>query len=184
MHHLSAPVPIEASPVPVIGTPSNDIFQLDDDGIAYAINGRKGTDLLSLNRASSPVPLVIDISDGGGGRDIGDGTTIANIERLFAVGASAGDDVITGGSLDDAFFAGAGHDTLNGGGGDDTLNSMGTEGPDALDGGDGSDLAAIGRGADSHMALPRSHRRSRHHSHRRPTTKIQPHRRFGNHPCR
>jgi Ca2+-binding RTX toxin-like protein len=64
------------------------------------------------------VALTLDLTDPTVLQDLGDGTTVINIEQIEFVGGS-GDDQITGGVFDDFITGGAGNDTLNGGGGFD-----------------------------------------------------------------
>ena len=139
---------------------------------ADTINGGGGSDALGLDRQFSALDLNVDIRRGGEGKDIGDGTAIASIERLDAwfgsgddraIGGSAAD-FLSGADGNDQFRVGAGRDTLTGGAGDDTLfggadeddlhggNDIdvlaGGAGDDVIDGGDGADMLTGGAGAD------------------------------------
>lgn len=71
------------------------------------------------------------MGDGGRGRDIGNGTTIRNIETLTATGGS-GNDVFTGGTYNDTLDGRGGNDRLDGGAGSNDL--------DIIRGGDGDDV--------------------------------------------
>lgn len=82
-----------------------------------------------LDRSSWTGSLFVDLRDGGGGRDIGDGTRLTFFDSL----------VVTGGSANDTFIGGSGADGLSGGDGDDVL--QGRAGNDFIDGGPGSDTA-------------------------------------------
>lgn len=115
-----------------IGNDTLRSFEYQDNTFDI-IDGGKGTDSLLLTRYGSPShDLTIDISLGGGGSDIGDGTTIAGIESIF-VTTSSGNDTLVGGALNDGLFGSEGNDTLIGGGGFDTLD--GGPGDDVIDGG-------------------------------------------------
>lgn len=102
----------------------NDTIVARDGQGSDSIDGGKGTDFLLIDRSSAITPLSIDITDGGGGRDIGDGTTIASMERIDFTGGS-GSDVITGGALADLLSGRGGDDTLTGGSGIDRLKGGG-----------------------------------------------------------
>jgi Ca2+-binding RTX toxin-like protein len=124
---------------------------VDVDHNANALDGGAGTDFLRLNHAPSDIAIQLDISAGGGGLDIGNGTTVANFEQL-AVFGSAKNDKLTGGALDDDFYGASGNDILNGGGGKDRLDgadgsdiifSLDNQGPDILEGGFGSEIDTL-----------------------------------------
>ncbi|CAN5549693.1 hypothetical protein BH10PSE7_BH10PSE7_26650 [soil metagenome] len=118
----------------MVGGEGSDYFHSSHGG--DKIDGRGGDDGVTLLLTSEKKNLVIDISSGGGGHDIGNGTTLTSIEQLF-VYSGTGDVRITGGRLYDDLSGGAGDDVLNGGGGDDILG--GSAGSDTLNGGDGRD---------------------------------------------
>lgn len=100
------------------------------------IDGGSGTDFLFLNRFGATTGVAVDISAGGAGLDIGDGTTISNIEVIIFSGSDLRDKV-TGGEFDDNFFGEGGRDILKGGGGTDYLS--GGSGSNILNGGAGDD---------------------------------------------
>src|SRR5947208_831747 len=102
----------------ITGTSGDDYLTSTQAG--DKIDGFAGTDILDFNHSGSAAGVTIDLSDGGGGRDIGDGTKIANIETLYFFGSSAADHV-TGGALSDALHGGDG-DYLDGGGGNDVIS--------------------------------------------------------------
>ncbi|MFN0191483.1 MAG: beta strand repeat-containing protein [Aestuariivirga sp.] len=106
-------------------------------GAVDIVNGGIGTDFLDLNRSFYIGNLTLDITAGGGGANIGDGSRISNIEQLVFAGGH-GNDRITGGNLDDVIDGGDGANTLNGGGGDDKIVSR-SPAVDSIDGGAGND---------------------------------------------
>jgi Ca2+-binding RTX toxin-like protein len=100
------------------------------------IDGGSGNDWLHFNVAADNAAHTLDISDGGAGRDVGDGSRVAGIERLEYFGGSR-KDIVTGGNLEDWLWGGAGNDQLIGNGGNDNLR--GGLGNDTVVGGDGDD---------------------------------------------
>jgi Ca2+-binding RTX toxin-like protein len=140
------------------------LYSFDNQGPDY-IDGGTGTDLAWINRTSYfGVNLKLDLSKAGG-QDIGDGTIINNIEKVYFWGGS-GNDTLTGGALDDQLNGGLGSDHLDGGKGNDVLNggdgndfiySRANEGFDAIDGGTGNaDFVMIDRstsGANLYLDL-------------------------------
>ena len=84
------------------------------------INGGDGFDSLSIIIYKASVNVNIDLSDGGGNRDIGDGTKISNIEqiKLFLTG---GDDTIIGTFSDDYIVSSGGGDFIDGNAGNDKI---------------------------------------------------------------
>ncbi|CAN5226479.1 hypothetical protein BH10PSE7_BH10PSE7_05350 [soil metagenome] len=117
-----------------IGTPQGDY--LESYNSTDRIDGRGGDDYLLLTRLGLLTDLVVNISQGGEGIDIGDGTTITSIERLNFYGGFGNDLVI---AADDT-------DELHGGGGDDSLDGGGNE--DYIYGGSGSDVIHGGDARD------------------------------------
>lgn len=117
------------------------------------IRGDIGIDRLAIFRGDRPGPfgpisgpaITIDIADGGGGRDIGDGTTIAGIEQI-AVETGGGVDSLAGGARADVLSAGGGDDFLYGRGGADDLD--GGAGADTMDGGAGDDSYVVDDAGD------------------------------------
>jgi Ca2+-binding RTX toxin-like protein len=111
------------------------------------INGGYGWDavLFSQPGNNTTVNIVADLStgasSGGGGAD-----TFTSVNGL---GGAAGNDTLTGSSLDDELHGFAGNDTLKGGGADDVLT--GGSGMDTLDGGAGADLLFGGVGNDTYF---------------------------------
>lgn len=75
------------------------------------IDGGNGTDFANITRFQRSANYTVDISAGGGGADIGDGTTLASIEKLYFTGGN-GNDALTGGALDDFLDGQSGNDTL------------------------------------------------------------------------
>ncbi len=115
------------------GAGGNDVFQLDFvlAGSSAQVNGGSGTDRINLYWLSVTTlgPLTLDLSDGGGGREIIAGTTLTSIEAALVVGTGLGD-YLRGGSLADYLRGGEGNDTIIGGAGADTLG--GDDGTDVL----------------------------------------------------
>ncbi|CAN5267586.1 hypothetical protein BH10PSE7_BH10PSE7_36630 [soil metagenome] len=112
----------------------DDYLQFSSNDV---IDGGTGVDALEARFETTKVDLSVDISDGGGGRFIGNGTKLSHVEILQDyAGGSARDDVI-GGAFADRIAGNAGSDFLRGGGGNDTL--AGGAGHDALSGGAGAD---------------------------------------------
>jgi Ca2+-binding RTX toxin-like protein len=140
---------------------------LGDDFISIRdgrVDGGAGNDHLSFtNDLGTTTGLTLDISDGGAGRDMGNGVTVTGIERL-TLSASGLNDRITAGNLadtilvisgndsvfgrggNDAIVGGPGNDSLRGDSGDDILS--GGADNDTLVGGDGADLVIGGLGRD------------------------------------
>ena len=106
------------------------------------IDGGTGSDKLYVVRENAAIALSVDIGDGGGGRDIGDGTTITNVESVDFRGGS-GNDTARGGALNDIFTGNLGNDTLFGRGGADKFILGSADGADAIDGGGGIDTALL-----------------------------------------
>lgn len=124
------------------GGAGNDTIETLMSG-SQLIDGGEGLDLLHLE-SWAPVRLIIDISDGGGGRDIGNGTQLSNVEVIdfeyFAYYSNIGF-IITGGDRADTMYGGFGNDVFHGGAGNDQLESSG--GKDRLFGGAGDDYLYI-----------------------------------------
>jgi len=130
----------------------------DDDLISIGLDADKldggdGIDTAEINRSMSATAYYINLAAPKSGPvDIGDGTTIANIERLFFWGGSGNDtvwagsygDTLHGGGGSDELHDGAGNDWLDGGDQDDTIYSY--QGFDTIDGGDGNDHLVLWRG--------------------------------------
>jgi Ca2+-binding RTX toxin-like protein len=130
---------------------ANSLFGEDGDDYLWiagsdAINGGAGIDRGVFFATSSIIGLTIDLTNGGDGTDIGNGTTLTDIEVLEFHGGS-GADVITGGALDDSISTGGGNDIVDGAAGDDLIG--GAEGDDILGGGQGDDLLSGYDGNDS-----------------------------------
>ncbi len=114
------------------GGEGNDTFRLSAVG-TNAIDGGSGTDFLRLYGGSGwSIDLMLP-----GVQNIGNGWTLASIERIEFRGGAA-HDTVNGGVLGDVIEGGAGNDTLAGGDGNDDLR--GGEGDDVLDGGAGNDF--------------------------------------------
>lgn len=91
--------------------------------------------------------MNLDISDGGGGREISlGGMKLSLFDAIRATGSNYQNDRITGADLADWMQGNAGNDTLNGNGGTDSL--YGGDGNDVLNGGTGNDILDGGSGND------------------------------------
>ena len=124
----------------------HDLVGIHSGGGTTTVHGGAGIDFLDVAMRDATVNLTVDISDGGGSRDIGSGLTIASFERLiFAAGS--GDDRLTGRALDDELRGSDGKDILNGKGGADWLE--GGAGADVLIGGSGNDMFTFSFTAES-----------------------------------
>lgn len=102
-----------------------------------------GVDRVNLTLANNTMAVRVDIRDGGGGRDIGTGTTLRGIESLNFFGG-VGNETVLGGALSDLLQARGGSDLLSGGAGDDFLYGniggfIADAGTDTMTGGTGSD---------------------------------------------
>ncbi len=115
-----------------------------DGGFGFdSLNGGSGVDTVDYRFYSGV--LVANLATGvvsfPGNSVLTD--TVTNIENLLA---GAGNDDLTGSSLNNLLDGGAGNDTLNGGLGNDTLN--GGTGIDKMDGGDGNDIYIVDNASD------------------------------------
>ncbi|QYK40193.1 MAG: M10 family metallopeptidase C-terminal domain-containing protein [Paracoccaceae bacterium] len=107
-------------------------------GVTGSVDGGSGFDdlifLPSLGIGGGifveSIALTIDISDGGGGRDIGTGLTLSGIEQFLVVQGGTAGDYIRGRSADDFIQGHDGNDTIIGGMGADAL--FGDNGIDTL----------------------------------------------------
>jgi Ca2+-binding RTX toxin-like protein len=128
------------------GGNGNDFIVSDAADWPDFIDGGSGSeDFLEIDRNGVSDDLTLDLSDPADEQELGDGTTVVNIERASFYGGS-GDDTFTGGSLEDLAIGRRGADSLTGSGGDDTLR--GARGSDTVYGGDGDDLLDGGAGRD------------------------------------
>jgi Ca2+-binding RTX toxin-like protein len=115
--------------------------------LGVALDGGTGNDLLVINLFDPLLDAVnINLSDGGGGREVRDGLTLRGFERI-QVTLTWNDDTIIGGSLGDWIDGDDRHDSIDGFGGNDTL--YGSLGDDTVKGGLGNDLVYGGDGNDS-----------------------------------
>ena len=112
-------------------------------GGSDSIDGGSGNDWLHFDVATENKLHIVDISDGGGGRDVGEGSRLAGIERLDYAGGG-GKDIVTGGNLVDRLLGGAGNDRLSGGGSNDNIE--GGDGNDTISGDEGNDWLTGGLG--------------------------------------
>lgn len=128
------------------------------------LDGGGGIDLAEIDRSTSPLNYVFDISYFGHGeatskndREIilADGTRLRNIEKID-IATGDGADHITGGYYDDHISTGAGDDYINGNDGNDLLRAgagtdivYGGAGDDTIDGGLGADFVHGDAGNDS-----------------------------------
>jgi Ca2+-binding RTX toxin-like protein len=138
----------------LMGNAGNDTLVSVNAG-ADKIDGGADSDFARVSRAALAVGLTIDLTAGGGGVNIGDGTTIADVERIAFTGGSAGDDVI-GGALNDVLIGNDGANDMDGAGGNDILRGgpiaellTGGTGNDTVRGGDGGDNMDGGAGIDT-----------------------------------
>ncbi|MEB2328388.1 MAG: type I secretion C-terminal target domain-containing protein, partial [Pseudomonas sp.] len=145
---LSAPSTLD---VQITAADSSDAFTLigtaGDDVIAASsltdsISGNTGFDIVDYGDATTAIAASLLSGTGTLGEALGDSYT--GIEGLAG---GAGDDVLTGNTLDNYLAGGAGSDTLVGGEGDDVLD--GGIGADILQGGIGDDVLIGGAGADA-----------------------------------
>ncbi len=137
------------------GGGGDDSITTDWDGNADIFNGGGGIDTLFFHSIGGAYDFSLDLRDGGGGRDIGNGSTVERMEVFKGTFYSDGAVQFWGGSREDEIGAGssadvvngmAGNDFLAGGGGADILS--GGSGDDLIDGESGRDLMTGGKGAD------------------------------------
>ncbi len=141
----------------IFGDAGNDQILL---GLGTA-DGGAGIDAVDF--IFQPAQLVtsinVDLSDGGGGREIVPGLKLSGFERLIS-DLTGGNDTVIGGiggdhisanAGDDQISGFSGNDKLEGRNGNDTLN--GGTGADALTGGVDADLLTGGSGADRFVFL-------------------------------
>ena len=109
------------------------------------IDGGADTDKAVIDRRGPATPLTLDISDSAhilASQDLGDGTTIVNVEQIEIVGGD-GDDIFKGGALADRLDGGLrGSSTLFGNGGGDYIVGS-TIGANLIDGGAGNDTITV-----------------------------------------
>ncbi|MFT3988521.1 calcium-binding protein [Aestuariivirga sp.] len=143
----------------MFGGSGDDTIVSNEDDFADKIDGGTGNDYVIVYRSGSTAAFTINLLHGGGGTDIGDGTTLKHFDGLLFEGGSGSDRVVGGNGLSDTlldnlsggggndFLKGLdGNDQLNGGTGNDTL--IGDAGDDSLAGGEGRDVMTGGAGAD------------------------------------
>ena len=111
----------------------SDFIGIQAAGNAGVIQGGSGHDFLQMEVQAETADLRIDLRDGGGGRDIGNGTTLDGFDRVSIITGS-GDDTFIGTSDQDYFSGCAGDDRLDGRSG----------GFDYLLGGEGNDVMVVG----------------------------------------
>jgi len=124
----------------------------DDRIYSYAgvdfIDGGDGVDHVRIVRATGAANYSIDLSGVVSGANIGDGTTLSNVESIsLSVVGLAGAVTLNGGNFADDMDGGSGNDLANGGGGNDRFD--GRDGDDTLNGGDGNDLMYGGAESDT-----------------------------------
>jgi hypothetical protein len=101
-------------------------------------SGGSGNDWLVLVLKYASENITIDLTLGGGRKDIGNGTTIAQIEGIDFTGG-AGDGTVTGGALGNVFRGGLSKDVFNGASGSDQIYLSQVDGlADKIDGGSGA----------------------------------------------
>lgn len=155
----------------LLGGGDADTFLVADNGGTDTLDGGEtgvGTDTLSFANDTSAGGVDVVYSGDEAGTyswaDTGAGGSFSNMEQLngsggddsfdasattggILIGASGGDDTITGGAGDDILAGGAGSDTITGGAGADMID--GGAGDDTLSGGDGDDLITAAGGTDT-----------------------------------
>jgi len=99
-------------------------------------DGGAGIDHADIDLAKANVALTLDLTDPSKLQQLGDGTSIVNVESIAITGGAKADH-LTGGALADTLNGWTGDDVLQGGGGDDIL--VGGLGNDTLTGGAGKD---------------------------------------------
>jgi Ca2+-binding RTX toxin-like protein len=130
----------------------------DDDLISIGldpdtIDGGEGIDTAEINRSMATTAYHFALnSNSQTSQDIGDGTTLIHVEKMFFWGGS-GDDILKAGSYGDTLhggigsdqlYDGPGSDYLDGGDHDDTIYST-FGGFDTIDGGSGNDTLVLRR---------------------------------------
>jgi Ca2+-binding RTX toxin-like protein len=96
----------------MLGGAGDDTLWTDIFGSA-TLDGGAGNDLAVIFRTETEVNLKINISAGGLGMNIGDGTRLSSIERLSCTGGW-GNDLLVGGDLHDVIDGYEGRDTIKG----------------------------------------------------------------------
>ena len=109
-------------------------------------DGGLGSDICQVLGNISFTAVVVDIGDGGGGRDIGNGLRLSGFEALYLFGSS-GADRASGAALADTMDGGGGSDWFLGRGGNDQL--FGGTGASILFGGAGGDVLRGHSAADT-----------------------------------
>lgn len=110
-----------------------DVFYIEAVDGVDTVDGGLGGNGIVLNRSSTTANLLIDLRDGGGGRDIGDGTVLTNIWEGNIAGGSGNDTI-----------RGAGDNGITGGAGNDVITMAGESGA-GLYGGAGQDTFILAR---------------------------------------
>ncbi len=138
--------------VDIAGSSEFDDVILYQNGVGYVGGERDGDAdvfVADLRGETEDLTFIVDIGSGIG-YDIGQGTEIADFERMVIL-MGDGSNLFEGGALDDAVIGGAGQDELSGGLGDDFLvggagedifNHIG--GHDIISGGEDSDVLNLG----------------------------------------
>ncbi len=143
------------------GTSDNDRFELyHGNDIAYGYGGRDyfrgggGKDLLDGGPGEDTVSysdktgnIVVTLNGDQWVTVYGGGVAEDTIRSIESISGGAGNDLLTGDSLNNFFFGGDGHDTLTGGDGRDDL--YGARGDDRLNGQNGDDYLYGGEGNDT-----------------------------------
>ena len=106
------------------------------------ITGSSSDDIVTLQNTGGAVSTPI-LFTGQGGADQFDGSLATGSTTLLG---GAGNDTLTGGTVDDFISGGSGKDVVAGGAGNDRLD--GRSGPDTLTGGAGNDTIRGGQGRD------------------------------------
>jgi Ca2+-binding RTX toxin-like protein len=132
----------------LIGTDGDDTFSPLKG--ADSIDGRAGTDLLTIDNSIDTAATAINYTTSTNGTITGgsnNGTTFQNIERVNFTTGSGNDNINVSAATSASVNAGAGNDTLNGGAGNNSL-IPGT-GADVINGGTGNSQLEIANSRDT-----------------------------------
>lgn len=138
----------EMEAVDIAGSDEGDDLIVYQGGVGYVGGERLGdADLFVADLRAFDDDLTLDVThESGVGYDIGQGTNIADFERLHVL-LGGGNDIVKGGDLDDTADGGAGDDEMSGGLGNDRL--IGGAGDDLFEHIGGNDEIFGGKGNDA-----------------------------------
>jgi len=105
----------------LLGGEGDDFIQVKRGTGGDYIDGGTGTDRASIDVFTRTEDLTLDLTNPSAAQNIGEGTTIVNVEQISIVGG-VGDDHFTGGALADTLTGSDGDDVLKGAGGNDTIS--------------------------------------------------------------